>query len=208
MLEPFKHILQTQRIVLASGSPRRKEVLNNIGLNFEVVPSTYEENLDPANYPNPADFVIDTAAHKVEEVFERLNKDPVKPNFIIGADTVVVFENEIYGKPKSEEHAFEMLRKFCGKSQFVYTGIVLKTQRDTVKFFEKSEVEFGELTDEMIKAYVNTGEPMDKAGGYGIQSIGGTLVKSVRGDYFNIVGFPVYHFCKQLVDLLQKNQND
>lgn len=206
MLEPFKHILQHQRIILASGSPRRKEVLQNIGLNFEVIPSTYEENLNPDNYPDPSEFVIETAFHKVEEVAERLKSDARKPDLIIGADTVVVFEDQVYGKPKSKEHAFEMLQKFCGKSQFVYTGIILKTQQQTVKFFEKSEVIFGELTAEMIRAYIDTGEPMDKAGGYGIQSIGSTLIKSVRGDYFNIVGFPVYHFCTQLVDLLKKQQ--
>ncbi|XP_059481199.1 probable bifunctional dTTP/UTP pyrophosphatase/methyltransferase protein [Neocloeon triangulifer] len=206
MLEPFKYILNARRIILASGSPRRKEVLDNIGLKFEVIPSIFEENLDPASYHDPSDFVIDTAAHKVEEVYERLKNDAKKPDLIIGADTVVVFESQIYGKPKSEDHAFEMLKKFCGKSQFVYTGIVLKTNKETVKFFEKSEVTFGELTDEMIKAYIKTGEPMDKAGGYGIQSIGGTLVKSVNGDYFNIVGFPVYHFCKQLVGLVERSK--
>ena len=127
-----------------------------------------------------------------------------KKIILIGADTVVTHNNEIFGKPQNQENAKEMLRKFSGQSQTVYSGICIykDTLEQKVLFSEATEVNFDDLSDEVISAYVETGEPMDKAGSYGIQGIGGTLVKSIKGDYFNVVGFPLNRFCRELKKLL------
>ena len=119
---------------------------------------------------------------------------------------MVTHNNEIYGKPKDAENAKQMLKKFSGQTQFVYSGVCIYQGEleKCVVFSEATEVNFDELSDDVIEGYVNTGEPMDKAGSYGIQGIGGTLVKSIKGDYFNVVGFPLHRFCKEMQKILQK----
>ncbi|KAJ9595956.1 hypothetical protein L9F63_012849, partial [Diploptera punctata] len=190
MLEPVKHILQSQRIVLASGSPRREEILRGVGLKFEVCPSLYEEDLDPANYKNHGDFVVDTATNKVKEVAERLASDA--PDLIIGADTMVSMDGKVYGKPKTEEKAITMLRELSGRAHTVFTGVVLHAGGHVVKFSESTKVFMAPLSEQVIQAYVNTGEPLDKAGAYGIQGVGGSLIEKIEGDYFNVMGMPLH----------------
>ncbi|XP_063970629.1 probable bifunctional dTTP/UTP pyrophosphatase/methyltransferase protein [Lytechinus pictus] len=207
MLQPILSNLGGKRIVLASGSPRRKDILARIGLNFEVIPSTFEENLDKSLY-TPEEYVQETAKGKALEVAERL-KGPSMPDLIIGADTVVALGNKILEKPPSEKGAIEMLTELSGSTHKVHTGMILIKQCDgeltTVQFFETTEVMFAELTPEIVRGYVATGEPMDKAGGYGIQAIGGTLVKGIVGDYFNVMGFPLHHFCCKMLELFRKS---
>ncbi|XP_072039936.1 probable bifunctional dTTP/UTP pyrophosphatase/methyltransferase protein [Amphiura filiformis] len=210
MLQPILHKLSTQRIVLASGSPRRKQILANIGLKFEVVPSTFEENLDESSFDTPQDYARETALRKTMEVASRLD-GPQRPDLIIGADTVVALGNQILEKPNSTRHAFEILSNLSGKTHMVHTGVVLLTRYHTqesssdpfkiVQFYESTEVTFAELSTDVINGYIDTGEPMDKAGGYGIQALGGTFVSGIHGDYYNVMGFPLHHFCKQLVNL-------
>ena len=129
---------------------------------------------------------------------------------VIGSDTVVSLGGKIYGKPKTEEEAKEMLRALSGKEHQVYSGVcvfalyqeeenVTKTVTAVEKFHEATDVKFAELDDAVIEGYVATGEPMDKAGAYGIQAVGGTLVESIRGDFFNVMGFPLHRFCCELV---------
>ena len=124
--------------------------------------------------------------------------------FLIGADTVVVMNNKIYEKPADKQDAFEMLKRFSNQTHKVYTGVTLVKPDETGRdfklhsFYEGSEVRMAELSDEVIREYIETGEPLDKAGGYGIQDLGATLVKSINGDFFNAHGFPAYKFAVEL----------
>ncbi|XP_068701796.1 probable bifunctional dTTP/UTP pyrophosphatase/methyltransferase protein isoform X2 [Montipora capricornis] len=211
MLEPLLEVLSSQRIILASGSPRRCEILRRIGLKFEVIPSTFEENLDKNTFKNPSDYVLENSKQKALEVAGRVDRKEKKEHLIIGADTVVVLNDKILEKPKDKDNAFEMLQSLSGKNHKVFSGVTLvqgdlsKAGEDSniVQFYEETLVSFGHLTDDVIHGYIKTGEPMDKAGSYGIQGIGGTLVKSIQGDYFNVMGFPLYHFCLQIRKLFE-----
>ncbi|ELU04327.1 hypothetical protein CAPTEDRAFT_117136 [Capitella teleta] len=208
MLEPLMHRLATQRIVLASGSPRRKLILENIGLKFEVVPSTFEENLRKEDFEFPFDYVKETAKGKALEVAKRLAKDARPPDLIIGSDTVVTMDNKIYEKPVDKEHAFQMISSYMGRSHTVYTGVVMLTPKkgnwddfNITSFHAGTDVTFAEVDSDTIRKYIDTGEPMDKAGGYGIQAAGGTLISGINGDYFNVMGFPLHLFAKHLVQI-------
>ncbi|XP_063242349.1 dTTP/UTP pyrophosphatase isoform X3 [Bacillus rossius redtenbacheri] len=202
MLEPIKHILKSQKIVLASSSPRRKEILSSVGLPFEVCVSRYEEDLDPGNYKCPGDFVVATATNKVQEVLGRLRaEESGQPDLVIGADTIVALGGDVLGKPGSSQRAVEMLQRLSGRPHTVYTGVVLHTRSQCVTFFESTEVYVDKLSSEMIKAYVDTGEPLDKAGAYGIQGLGGSLIEKIEGDYYNVMGLPLHAVCKHIVKL-------
>ena len=203
MLEPLRTVLSSHRIILASASPRRREILANALPNFEIEikPSNAEENLDKANYKaNPWKYAEDTAELKAKAIMEEINFQANA--IVIGTDTIVTLNNEIFEKPKDKNHAIEMLKLTSGQVQKVYSGVCILRGNTKLKFHECTEVTFDDLTNDVIEAYVESGEPMDKAGGYGIQAIGGTLVKSISGDYFNVVGFPLHQFCKQMVKML------
>lgn len=209
MIEPIRHKLSTKTIILASSSPRRRQILQNIKFPFEVVPSMFEENLDKVSFDKPYDYVQETAYRKALEVFKRLQKETRQPDLVIGADTVVTMDNIIFEKPQDEEHAFQMLSRFSGRCHTVYTGVTLIKPSvknpetfDVKRFHEATDVYMPHFSSDVIKMYVETGEPMDKAGGYGIQERGGTLVERVNGDYFNVMGFPLHRFCKELLDFL------
>jgi septum formation protein len=206
MLQPLKYILQQKRIILASGSPQRKQLLESIGLNFQVIVSEFAEDLDLSSYKdNLSQYVIDTAEQKCRHVLNQiiLNKTEENNLIIIGADTMCSLNNIVYGKPSDQDDAFRMLKAFSNNTHQVCTGVCILQGDLTIKTFsETTDVTFGSIDDETIRAYIQTGEPMNKAGGYGIQSLGATLVKKIDGDYFNVVGFPIYHFCTQLKALL------
>ena len=156
-------------------------------------------------------YATDNAKLKANDVFQRINKTDfpnLKEKFmVIGSDTIVTYNGEIFGKPKDKEDAKRILKKLSGKSHSVISGVVVilnynpkdETQNKLEsEFYAETEVEFDNLDDDVIDAYVATGEPMDKAGGYGIQAIGGTLVKKINGDYYNVVGFPLNLFCANI----------
>nr|CAD7572727.1 unnamed protein product [Timema californicum] len=171
------------------------------GLPFEVCVSQYEEDLDPRKYKCPGDFVVATAYNKVKEVLERLKKNASLPDLIIGADTIVAIDGTILGKPENKEKAINMLERLSGRPHTVYTGVVLNMGSSTIKFYESTQVYFDKLDPDVIKAYVDTGEPLDKAGGYGIQGIGGSLIEKIEGDYFNVMGLPLHRLCKQIREI-------
>ena len=181
-------------IILASQSPRRRELLSNIFPSFSIIPSDADETL-PEN-ASPADCAIEIARRKVLDVKSRSDDA-----LIIGADTIVVKDNKILGKPKDEEDAFSMLSALSGGEHTVYTGLVVSYGAKLLCCAEATEVTFRPLTPEMIRAYIKTGEPMDKAGAYGIQQKGAILVDKICGDYFNVVGLPVCRLSKMLEDL-------
>lgn len=260
MLEPIRHLLSQQRIVLASGSPRRLEILKMIGLKFEVQVSKFEENLDKHTFSHPCEYVKENAKQKAIEVWNRLSAsksstdDGGGPDLVIGADTVVTLYDEIMEKPKDEEDAFDMLKKLSGLKHTVFTGVALVTktklspqlQKQTTSsqpssfeshdleqtatgaqslqnpptfdfqqhlnkqtsgntkdylvttFHESTDVTMAELNNDIIKGYIATGEPFDKAGAYAIQSNGATLVEQIKGDYYNVVGMPLHRLCREL----------
>jgi len=155
-----------------------------------------EENEDESLLP--CDFACSLAKQKADAVFEN-NRD----SLVIGSDTIVVLDNRILGKPKDEKDACQMLRNLSGKTHEVYTGVCLNCEKASKTFFCKTDVTFYELSDEEIEKYVSSGEPMDKAGSYGIQGKGALFVEKINGDYFNVVGFPVSMIKKELNKFLK-----
>ena len=190
-----------EKIVLASGSPRRKELLAKTGLKFSVVVSGGEEKADTSD---PAETVEKLSLDKASAVADLLQAEK-EPQLIIGADTVVACDGEILGKPSDKEDAFRMLWKLQGQTHQVYTGVtLLLKKKDTWQahtFSEKTDVQFYPVSREELLAYIETGEPMDKAGSYGIQGGFGIYVKGICGDYNNVVGLPVGRLVYELKKL-------
>ncbi|GAM22102.1 hypothetical protein SAMD00019534_052770, partial [Acytostelium subglobosum LB1] len=195
-------------IVLASGSPRRVEYLRNLGLRFRVVASTFEENLDKSQFNNIVDYAVTNAMYKAQEVFERLKRENKTPNIVIGADSIVVLDNKILEKPKSMEHAKEMLRSLSGRQHQVVSGVHIIVSMDngvthnSTSFHESTDVEFDQLSDQSINYYVETCKPLDKAGSYGIQEVpAASFIKRINGCYYNVTGIPIHHISNQLRSL-------
>lgn len=173
-----------KKIILASASPRRKELLTLAGVNFTVEVADADETLEDGVTPDEA--VKQLAEIKARAVFEQ-HADSV----VIGADTVVAVDGKILGKPKNYEEANEMLNLLSGRKHFVFTGVCLMSQEKTTVFCQKTAVEFYPLSQNEIDEYIASNDCYDKAGGYGIQTNGCVLVKGIEGDYFNVVGLPV-----------------
>ena len=217
------------RIILASQSPRRAEILRSAGVSFEIMPAGIDETVSPALSPSEA--VCEISRRKAEYVADRF---PDGDTFIISADTVVCTDAALaddacspdgircsdsayttggacspdgtcspsreilLGKPHDKSDACRMLSMLSGKSHFVYTGYSLCLGKKMYTGYQKTEVEFRNLTDDEIRRYVESGEPMDKAGAYGIQGRGGLLVSRIQGDYTNVVGLPIVRLASML----------
>uniref|UniRef100_A0A8C8RVR2 Acetylserotonin O-methyltransferase like n=1 Tax=Pelusios castaneus TaxID=367368 RepID=A0A8C8RVR2_9SAUR len=210
VLIPVIGKLVSKRVVLASASPRRQEILTNVGLRFEVVPSWFKETLEKSSFATPYEYAIETAKQKALEVANRMHLKHLRtPDIVIGADTVVTVEKQILEKPVDKQDAYEMLSRLSGKEHSVFTGVAIVhcsskddcLETEVTDFYEETKVKFAELSEELLWEYIHSGEPMDKAGGYGIQALGGMLVEYVHGDFLNVVGFPLNHFCKKLAEL-------
>ena len=180
-------------IVLASASPRRLELLRSLRLDVRVVPSAYHEPERP--HLLPRDLAIVHARHKCADVSARLSTD-----LVVAADTVVDVDSEAYNKPVDARDANGMLHLLSGRTHIVHTAfaLALPNRADLVEHCESTFVTFFPLTDEEIDAYVASGEPMDKAGAYGIQGYGATLVERVEGDFYTVMGFPLARFVRTL----------
>lgn len=177
------------KFILASGSPRRKEILENISLEFEIMADESDELIIEGE--KPYDTVKRLAMQKAKNIASRVEAE--ENTIVIGADTVVSIDEKILGKPKDEREAKDMLLTLSGRINTVYTGLaVLETQSGkAVSEFVSTGVKFRSLSEKEIENYIKSGEPMDKAGAYGIQKIGGLFVESINGDYFNVVGLPL-----------------
>lgn len=178
-----------RKLILASGSPRRKELLEQIGLKPEVIKSTVEESITKTV---PEEVVMELSCQKCLDVAQRIRENAA----VLGADTIVVRDGEILGKPGSEEGAVRMLQSLQGRAHQVYTGVTLawiekEGLKKTETFAVCTEVTVAPMTLEEIRAYVSTGDPMDKAGAYGIQGTFAKHVTKINGDYNNVVGLPV-----------------
>lgn len=172
-------------LILASSSPRRKELLSLLGYEFKVVKSNFDE--DSINEIDPSELVKKLSYHKAFSVQKDYPND-----VIIAADTTVYVNNQILNKPKDEEDAFRMLKYLSDvKKHYVATGVCIISGNKIHNFIEKTTVYFHNNTDQEILDYINTKEPLDKAGAYGIQGRGSVLVKKINGDFFNVMGFPI-----------------
>lgn len=174
------------RFILASASPRRKELLEQIGVKFDILPVTGEEVITKEL---PGEVVMELAKQKAEEVAKTAGADAL----VLGADTVVAYEGKILGKPKDEADALRMLTMLSGKEHEVYTGVALIDNRDQSmeNFFERTKVTMYPVSEEEIRDYIAGGEPMDKAGAYAIQGLGAKFIQKIEGDYNNVVGLPI-----------------
>lgn len=192
------------KFILASASPRRKELLEQIGMKFEIRVSEAEEVTDATE---PAEYVMALSELKAVDVAGKIpvmyDARGVNQDFIvIGSDTVVAAEGEILGKPKDKEDARRMITMLSGKTHQVYTGVTLmifKEERMTQEtFYEKTDVTFYEMTEKQIEDYVSQNEPYDKAGAYAIQGLCSAYIKGICGDYASVVGLPVARICHEL----------
>ena len=179
-------------MILASNSQRRQEILKDAGFNFKVITSNIEEISDKEN-------VIERILDIAEKKLEQITRNNVN-EFILAADTVVELDKNIFGKPKDREEAFKFLKLLSGKIHRVITAYVFKNISKNILIREVviSEVKFFDLDDETINWYLDTGEPFDKAGAYGIQGYGRILVEKINGDYYSIMGFPISNFLENL----------
>ncbi|KJE95818.1 septum formation protein Maf [Capsaspora owczarzaki ATCC 30864] len=204
--------LERFEFVLASSSPRRRDILNSIGIRVLIAPSTFAENLDKSVYAAGElwRYALDTAEQKALDVQaqrqrsaqgDRDKASRLQSEIIVSADTIVESNGLIMEKPAHAEAAFQMIKQLSGRTSQVHTGVVIIPPTATnctpsvVKLHETTIVRFADLPDDLIRAYVQTGEPMDKAGGYGYQGLAGSLIAGIDGCYYNVVGFPLHSFC-------------
>ena len=188
------------QIVLASASDRRKELLQRLGIEFKVMISDFNE--ESVDFDGDCSKYVQTlATGKVLDISKNLQDKSGK--IIIGCDTVVSINHEVLGKPKDKRDAFLMLKKLSGKEHQVYSGITLLNteNKKIISDFQCTRVIFSELKDEIINWYIETGEPMDKAGSYGIQGYAGSFVKEIHGCYYNVVGLPLNKLSFMLRDM-------
>lgn len=180
-----------KHIILASASPRRKEILELADLKFDVMPSDAQE-ITTKTAPN--EVVMELASIKAKDIYKKSEKQ----SMIVGADTVVAYQGQILGKPTDEADAKRMLTMLSGQTNEVYTGVCIIEDGKTKTFYEETKVTFYEISDEQIDHYIKTGEPMDKAGSYGIQGKAAVFIKGIEGDYYNVVGFPIARFLQEI----------
>ncbi len=177
-------------LVLASASPRRSELLKQIGLTFRVHPAHIPE--DPLPNEPPADYVARLAREKAEAVYAELSSKIPDPSLIVlGADTTVTLDEHILGKPEDDADAARMLALLSGRTHAVLTGVALVTAKKTIVRCESTAVSFAKLSSDEIASYIATGEPMDKAGAYAIQGLAAQWIPRIEGCYFNVVGLPL-----------------
>ncbi|SFB70903.1 Maf family protein [Butyrivibrio sp. YAB3001] len=188
------------RYVLASGSPRRKELLQKVIPEYEVIPAQGEENSDCIE---PDKLVEELSFQKASEIFHKIFTNDTDRLVVIGADTVVSYNRRVLGKPKDRQDAVDMIKNLSGDTHAVYTGVtVYYTGEDgkeqSFTFSEETLVDVEKMSDEEIESYVATGEPDDKAGGYGVQGLFAIFIKGIRGDYYNVVGLPIARLYKEM----------
>jgi len=179
-----------KQLILASQSPRRQEMLHNLNIPFIVRTKQIDESVVTTN--NPHEKVKHLAILKGKSI------SLVQNEVVLAADTVVAFEGTIFGKPKSKKEAYDMISTLSGNTHEVFTGVAIHSRENEISFVERTEVTWWPLNEEIIEWYINSDEPYDKAGAYGIQNLGAALVKKINGDYFNVVGLPIARVVREL----------
>jgi len=194
----ISELLGERKLILASRSPRRAEILKKAKVEFKIkIPPDLKEE---SSSSDPVERVLSLSKRKAASV-----SNQVEEAIILGADTIVVLDKEILGKPQNKEEAFLILKKLSDRTHRVYTGITLvnKYNGRMISDYDLTEVKFNQLEDNKIVNYINTGEPMDKAGAYGIQGMGGFLVESIRGSLDNVIGLPTEKLKEMLIQIIQ-----
>lgn len=180
-----------RKVVLASASPRRRDLLQQVNIEFEICPSQIEEHMIAGE---PQQTVMSLASQKAMDVAQRVLTENDE-RIVLGADTIVAYQGKILGKPQDAKDAFKMLDMLSGHIHQVYTGVCMIENTDGVlnkhTFYEQTDVKMYPLSQTQINQYIASGEPMDKAGSYGIQGMGAAFIESIHGDYNNVVGLPV-----------------
>jgi septum formation protein len=207
----FKYIeyLNSIKLVLGTSSAPRRKIFTDLGINFEVIASNFEENLEKTD---PQTYVTNTCLKKFEEIIE--NNKEKNFDLLITCDTIVVYNNKILEKPQTEEEIFKWFRDYSNNYVTCFTSVViglirkntenLNSVKDKIQFLTESKVYFDEMDDDLIQNYIDTKEPFNKAGGFGVQGMGSVLIKRIEGCYYNIVGFPVNNFFKNLKILIDR----
>ena len=199
---------QAKKLILACASPRRKELLENLGYVFQIIPADIDETINGTK--SPEEIVKELALQKATYVADSVNY----PAIIIGSDTIVVVDNTILGKPENNEDACNMLKMLSGRSHQVISGIAIIDNSNNKKIVDSisSDVYFRAISKEEITSYVKTGEPLDKAGAYAIQGLSSTFIEKINGCYNNIVGLPIFKVTQALkefdLDILEINKKD
>lgn len=189
--------MKNKDIILASNSARREELLHDVGIRFSIHSECCEEVFD--NTISKEAAIEKIAFTKANAVFQKFPQ-----SIVIGADTMVCLDGEMLGKPKNEEDAYRMLSSLSGKTHEVVTGVSILSSEAQCSFYDKTLVTFYELNDDILQWYIETKEPFDKAGAYGIQGKGKLFVKEIHGDYYNVMGLPIARLYRELIKL-QKN---
>ncbi len=187
-------------IILASASPRRREILENLGVKFTVRTADTDESSD---IRNPEGLSCLLSRRKAEAVAQKLSTDDINNSIIIGCDTVVALKNEIFGKPKTQDDAKRMLHALSDKTHRVISGLTVINSGEVSTDFEVTEVTFDKLTEAQISAYVSREYVLDKAGAYAVQGLASCFIKKINGSYFNVVGLPVrllYRLCPEIIE--------
>lgn len=207
----FKHIeyLNSKKVILGTTSGPRRKVFTELGINFEIIASNFEENLEKTD---PQSYVSNTCLRKFEEIIG--NNHHKDFEILITCDTIVVHNNKILEKPQSNEEVFQWFRNYSNNYVACFTSVVIglinkdsdknNIVKDKIQFLTESKVLFDEMDEEMIQSYIGTKEPFNKAGGFGIQGLGSVFIKGIEGCYYNIVGFPVHNFFKNLKILIER----
>ena len=203
-------VISNKRIILASASPRRRELLSLITSEFEVITADVDERSAVVRMEEEGVPAVKVSEHlaaiKAEAVFDALTDEEKENSVVIGADTSVILDDEIYGKPEDREDAVRMLSSMSGRTHIVATGVALLSQTRKKIFTEETHVEFNALDDyqkDLISEYCGSGSPYDKAGAYGIQDKGALLIKGIDGDYSNVVGLPVARLARELAVMVK-----
>ena len=188
-------LLKNKRVILASSSPRRKEIFDFVGIKAVQFPADVDEECTESN---PIKFIRNLSKRKCEHVYKQMESDCI----VVAADTIVYLDKTILGKPIDKAQAKEFLQWLSGSTHYVYTGVTVAYKHTYYSSYVKSKVEFIELNDNEIDEYIATDEPLDKAGAYGIQGFGSQFIKKINGCYFNVMGFPISLFYKMLKEIL------
>lgn len=209
MVFKFIEYLNSNKVILGTTSVPRKKVFNDLGINYEIIASNFEENLEKTD---PKSYVSDTCLRKFEEIIE--NNHQKTFDILITCDTIIVHNNKILEKPQSNEEIFQWFKNYSNNFVTCFTSVVIgliqknsenrNIVKDKIQFLTESKVLFDEMDEDLILNYIDSKEPFNKAGGFGIQGLGSVFIKGIEGCYYNIVGFPIHNFFKNLKILVER----
>ncbi|EAS03096.1 septum formation protein Maf protein (macronuclear) [Tetrahymena thermophila SB210] len=210
MLIAYLNTLKNKNIFLCSQSKPRRNLLEQLGLQLNIYPSSFEEDLDKSLYKDPKDYVKDTCQGKVNDVLKKFQQENINWDIAIFCDTIIVLNDKIIEKPENEQQAADFLRTFKNNTQYVHTAcFVLFNDKQNNKVIERHVIDtckviFGDIPEECIIAYSKTDHFKGKCGGYGIQDVGASFIEKIEGQHSTVIGLPVYSLCKILVDNIKE----